>query len=192
LTVNRITFLFAVLVFLISTGTAKETPSVPEYGATELQPLMTIHFSLLSAVHEIAMISGSLTAFRPFELGAGIFDGKLRKGYFVRAGYAVPWKENEYAMGPGMVREIVGLAGFKHAEPGSTFESEGVYYNPSNSPPKSLNAVTLELALEAVEWLNPFFGLSLHLSLGVNYWLTEWKGKPDLESIIDVSIGVAF
>ena len=179
-------FLF-VLVLLITTSTAQETPSVPRPSSSKIQPLMTIHFSLLSAVQEIAMVSGSLTAFRPFELGAGIFDGKLKKGYFVRIGYAIPWKESEYAMGPGMIREIVIMGGFKYAEPG-TFEQQGIRLD----VPESINAITLELALEAVEWLNPFFGLSLHLSLGVNYWLTEWEGKPDMESLMDVSVGVAF
>ena len=177
----------SVLVLSTATGNAQEIPSAPGAGSNMIQPLMTIHFSLLSAVQEIAMVSGTLTAFRPLEIGAGIFDGKLKKGYFARIGYAIPWKESEYDLGPGMVREVVVMSGYKYAEPG-TMEQEGVRLE----IPEKINGLTLELALEAVEWLNPFFGLSLHLSLGVNYWLTEWEGKPDLESIMDVSVGVAF
>ncbi|MFC1586109.1 hypothetical protein ACFL5V_11215 [Fibrobacterota bacterium] len=174
-------FCLSLLGFLTAAIPGEETPSVPQARAEELNPIVTVHISLLGAVQESAILSSTLTAFKPFEFGLGVFDGVSRTGYFMKLGYAVPWRESEYDLGPGMTREIVVFGGFRHVEPGTYSYESG----------RNFNAVTMEMGLDAVEWLNPFFGISLHLSLGINYWLTEWKGKPDMEPLMDVSIGIA-
>jgi len=50
----------------------------------------------------------------------------------------------------------------------------------------------MEIALDAVEWLNSLVGLEVLMSIGFNFWRDKWKDQPDMEPIMDLSVGIAF
>ncbi len=177
---------------LVLIGAAKgETVIVPEDSTkTEIHSIMTLRVSLLSALQKYSMISGSLTALKPFEFGAGVFNDNLN-GYFANAGYVLPWSGDNYASSQGMLREVFVVLGYRWEEPrrGTSFGER--FADENGKIPNVIHSLTAELGLDATEWLTLKFGAALRISLGVQYLINKWSGSPDIAPLLDLSLGVA-
>ena len=165
---------------------------------TDIPSIMTFRVSLLDATRRMSTISGSLTAFRPFELGMG-YTSSFLNSYFVNTGIALPWNSESDSFTNRLMREIFVLTGYQLEEPGplyDEFENNGllsVFYDPSGErPPDKIHSLTFQVGMEAIEWFNPMIGLDLRLSLGFKYMMTNWAAASTLSPMTDISLGIAF
>lgn len=142
--------------------------------------------SLLSAFNKQVMVSGTLTALRPFDLSMGVFNN-VWDGYFLKSGFSLPWKSESDDFTSGFQREIFFLGGYRFEEPGTVSNQFG------NTPPKeNVHSLTLDLGIEVVDWLNQQLGLEFVASVGTQFLLNVPKSRSALEPLLDLSVGIVF
>lgn len=151
----------------------------PELG-NKPRPILAIRASFFSGIPDLAGISLSIKALRPFELEGGV--ATLGFGYTIYGRLGGSWTlyENRNEHGAGWDIQLLTLLGYRYIE-GNLF---------SNTVSHTLTA---NVGFGFTYWLARHFGLEARVDLGGGYFLISDTTRdiplyPDLR----FSIGVAF